>query len=132
MRVWWFVALVGICSSVACGSNPPPPYGGGGSAADYHGVGAQCSSNADCVEAGQTCLPFKGGYCGIEGCTSSTQCPNGSACVAYTDGHNYCFLICTDKSQCNLNRAPTVESNCSANITFVDNQKGAKACLPPT
>ena len=105
--------------------------GGPGTEADEFGVGAECSSGADCFDD-QACLSqFKGGYCGIEGCAVDLDCPEGSACVAHDDGNNYCFRICTDKSECNLNRSPDNESNCSANIEFTDGG-GGKACVPPT
>jgi hypothetical protein len=81
---------------------------------------------------GQTCLAFKGGYCGVAGCGGDAgACPQGSACVLHTDGQTYCFLICTDKPQCNLYRPLEVESNCSSNVTFVDSVM-AKACVPPS
>ena len=56
----------------------------------------------------------------------------GSACVAHTDGKNYCFLICTDKSQCNVNRAADVEANCSSSVVFVEGKLNVKACVPPS
>jgi hypothetical protein len=90
--------------------------------------------NADCSQrvAPLQCLSFKGGYCGLEGCTRAEDCPLGSACVAHDDGKNYCFLICTDKIQCNPTRPVDIESNCSANITFVGDNNGKKACVPPS
>lgn len=86
----------------------------------------------DCTEDGQTCLAFKGGYCGLTNCQGDAGCPSGSACVAHSDGKNYCFLVCTDKVQCNLYRAPDVEANCSSNVTFVDGTQSVKACIPPS
>jgi hypothetical protein len=116
--------------------------GGGGSEAQRRGVGAACASNDDCTEAGQSCLAFKGGYCGLANCKvdagqndagqNDVGCPPGSACVAHTDGKNYCFLVCTDKPQCNLYRAVEVEANCSSNVTFVDGTLNIKACVPPS
>jgi hypothetical protein len=103
-----------------------------GTEADLLGVGAECSSDDDCEEEDQFCLQqFKGGYCGVEDCVDDEVCPEGSRCVAHTDGTNYCFRVCTDKSECNANRGPDVESNCSANIVFTDAQDG-KACVPPS
>ncbi|EDM73880.1 hypothetical protein PPSIR1_24109 [Plesiocystis pacifica SIR-1] len=101
--------------------------------ADMLGVGAECAANEDCLEE-QSCLTqFKGGYCGVTDCALDEDCPEGSACVAHTDGTNYCFRICTDKAECNANRDPDNESNCSANITFTDPETGAnKACVPPS
>jgi hypothetical protein len=103
-----------------------------GTEADVRGVGSGCITADDCTEEGQDCLDFKGGYCGIKDCTADTECPEGSRCVAHTDGTNYCFLICTEKPQCNLNRSLENESNCSANITFVEDPQEAKACVPPS
>jgi hypothetical protein len=106
--------------------------GGGGSEAQRRGVGAACAADTDCAETGQSCLPFKGGYCGLAGCLDDTGCPAGSACVTHTDGKNYCFLVCTDKPQCNVYRSVDVESNCSSSVTFVDAKVTLKACVPPS
>ena len=84
------------------------------------------------MEVGQTCLAFKGGYCGVQGCAKAGDCPVGSACVSHTDGKNYCFLICNDKAQCNVHRPLEVEANCSSSITFADGTKNSKACIPPS
>ena len=111
--------------------------------ADEVGVGAMCVANSDCPEVmGQNddgerielvCMTqFKGGYCGLMGCTGNVDCPLGSACVAADDGQNYCFRQCVDKSECNINRTVDNESNCVANITFVDAETRGKACVPPT
>jgi hypothetical protein len=81
---------------------------------------------------GQTCLAFKGGYCGVRDCTGDADCPQGSACVAHDDGVNYCFLICNDKPQCNRYRPVTDEANCSSSVDFVDNTSTIKACVPPS
>ena len=82
--------------------------------ADDLGVGAQCASNDQCSSdpKQQTCLAFKGGYCGISGCTHDSDCPESSACIAHTDGTNYCFRTCADKPDCNANRDAENESNC--------------------
>jgi hypothetical protein len=106
--------------------------GSGGSEAQRRGVGAACSSDTECTEAGQSCLAFKGGYCGLADCHDDAGCPAGSVCVAHTDGKNYCFLICTDKPQCNLYRAADVEANCSSSVTFVGGKLNVKACVPPS
>ena len=105
--------------------------GGGGSEAQRRGVGGACAADPDCKE-GLTCLVFKGGYCGLPECQSDAMCPAGSACVTHTDGKNYCFLICTDKPQCNLYRSVDVEANCSSSVTFVEGKLDAKACIPPS
>ena len=104
-----------------------------GNEADDLGVGAQCASNDDCTEDGQTCLTaFKGGYCGVESCSNDAGCPEGSRCVTHTDAKNYCFRACADKAECNANRDADVESNCSSNVTFADGTKSGKACVPPS
>src|SRR5690349_21455176 len=68
--------------------------GSGQSEANRRGVGAECAMTSDCTESGQVCLTqFKGGYCGVSGCTHDTNCPQGSACVTDDNQINYCFLI---------------------------------------
>ena len=121
---------VAALSQQACGGDD----NGGLSEAQRHGVGAACDVDADCFvgETHLVCLPFKGGYCGLEGCQSTSDCPPGSACVSHDDGKNYCFLVCTDKSQCNATRPVEIEANCSSNITFADATKNSKACVPPS
>jgi hypothetical protein len=104
-----------------------------GGSADDLGVGAQCTGNDQCdADTNQTCLMFKGGYCGIQGCTRDADCPQDSACITHTDAMNYCFRTCSDKPQCNANRSVENESNCSSNVTFVDGANGRKACVPPS
>jgi hypothetical protein len=99
--------------------------------ANRRGVGATCETNDDCTEAGQECLlDFKGGYCGVKNCTTNDDCPEGSGCVT-EGGANYCFLVCDQKSECNVNRTADVESNCSSTITWADEELG-KACVPPS
>lgn len=121
------VLLISV-AAVGCGDSSTE--------ADRLGVGAQCTEAAECqaeMSFELDCLtPFKGGYCGLAGCQGDADCPEGSACVTHDDLENYCFRICLDKSECNLNRAPENESNCSANIDFVDPQGGTKACVPPS
>jgi hypothetical protein len=118
------VAVALATSATGCNDNP----------ADRAGVGAQCATNADCFETNQTCLTnFKGGYCGVTGCGADSDCPGGSACVLHTDQVKYCFRLCVDKAECNLHRSADNESNCVANVTFVDSTRtGVKACVPPS
>jgi hypothetical protein len=104
--------------------------GSDGTEADRKGVGAQCASANQCGD-NQECLPFRGGYCGLRGCTADAMCPAGSACVQHTDGSNYCFRICVDKVDCNRNRSVDNEANCSSNVTFVEAASTRKACVPP-
>lgn len=109
-----------------------------GTEADRLGVGAECKSSDDCLQEGDggvnlTCLPqFKGGYCGLEGCSSNEDCPEHSACVAHDDGKRYCFRSCADKAECNVNRSPDNEANCSSNVTYVDDSTKGKSCVPPS
>ncbi len=126
------ITMVSMLALLLSGCGDDDDNGTGGNAANKRGVGAECANNEDCTEQGQVCLPFKGGYCGIEGCTANTDCPEGSACVTHTDSTNYCFLTCTDKLQCNANRTVDNEANCSSSITFVDDTTKGKACVPPS
>ena len=106
--------------------------GDGGSEAVELGVGAACTTDADCTEEGLVCLDFKGGYCGLEGCTGDADCPGGSACITHTDSVNYCFLVCEQKADCNVNRSVEDEANCVSSVVWVDGAMGRKACEPPS
>lgn len=107
---------------------------GCGDDADSLGIGAQCTQNDQCDgSTHQICLPqFKGGYCGLQGCVHDTDCPADSACVAHTDGQQYCFRTCAVKPDCNANRDALNESNCSSSATLVDAPKDRKVCVPPS
>jgi hypothetical protein len=105
--------------------------GGPTTEADRAGVGAQCAEDMDCPEPLVCLKQFKGGYCGIQDCAGDVDCPVGSACVEHEDNSNYCFRICVDKSECNVNRTAELASNCSSSITFVDSGNH-KACVPPS
>ncbi|MCB9653524.1 MAG: hypothetical protein H6729_05250 [Deltaproteobacteria bacterium] len=116
----WMVTLLGL---FGCSSD-----------ADRLGVGAECTKTEDCAETDpplQCLTSFKGGYCGLTGCTSNADCPDPSICVTHSDGSNYCFRSCQDKSECNANRSAEQEANCSSNITRVDGGN-QKACVPPS
>lgn len=111
--------------------------GGGATEADRLGVGAECTAAAECATVDGielACLTaFDGGYCGLEACTGDADCPNGSACVTHSgDGMNYCFRLCVDKPDCNLNRSIENEANCVGSIDFVDPRNERKACEPPS
>lgn len=96
------------------------------------GIGAECTLDTDCQEMGQRCLTqFRGGYCGAAMCMHDTDCPSGSACVTEDDGMNYCFLVCADKPECNVNRTLANESNCVSSLPLVDGTMGRKVCRPP-
>ena len=119
---------------IACGDDD-----GDENEADEVGVGAQCEDSMDCQQpeddAGimQECLTeFTGGYCGVKDCTANVDCPEGSACVANDNGTDYCFRQCAEKSECNANRDPDVEANCSANIEWVEEDTPGRACVPPS
>ncbi len=115
-------ALTSVCT--ACGDDE--------SEAVRLGVGAACTDDTQCTEANQHCLTeFRGGYCGVEDCTADVDCPTGSACVTEDDGHNYCFLVCANKPECNVHRSLDNESNCVASLPFVDAADGRKVCRPP-
>lgn len=120
---WGMIALLAL--GIGCGDNEE---------ADVLGVGAECTAADQCDDrTDQECLTnFTGGYCGIRDCVSDDDCPEASACIAHTDGTNYCFRTCLDKPECNENRSVDSESNCSANVTFVDGAQGRKACVPPS
>lgn len=124
MRRSVFIAAVTLALFAGCSD---------GTEADRLGVGAECSSGECDEELELVCLPqFKGGYCGLEDCVDDLDCPEASACIAHTDGTNYCFRICLDKIECNRNRTVDNESNCSSNVDFVDGADGRKACVPPS
>jgi len=130
MRAMILGACLGL--AMACGDDE------GGTEADRLGVGAECASNDDCLREGDgginlACLrQFKGGYCGLEDCTSNDDCPERSSCVAHDDGDNYCFRSCADKPECNLNRSADNESNCSSNVEYVEDDTPGKSCVPPS
>jgi len=132
-RFSWFVLLAG---SVGCGDD-------GGSEADRLGIASTCVVDEDCRSVtnpdGGTiqlrCLTqFTAGYCGLPDCVSSADCPLNSICVAHEDGNNYCFRVCDDKPECNTNRAPDVEANCSSSFDWAtpSDDRGEKACIPPS
>ena len=120
---------LGLIAAVLCGA-----CGDDGTEADRLGVGAQCTKSEDCNQdpLPQTCLAFKGGYCGLTPCAHDTDCPASSACIKHTDQVNYCFRICVDKAECNANRDAVNEANCSSSVDFVDGTMGRKACVPPS
>jgi hypothetical protein len=124
-----------LCVLVACADHD---HDHGGTAADALLVGAECEQQADCEQdqqpgdvTKQCLLQFKGGYCAIDGCERDLECPSGSACVAHSDGKTYCFRVCGNKPECNRNRSPDNESNCSSSVNFLE-RSGGKACVPPS
>ena len=117
-----------LCLGPACGDDETE--------ADRLGVGAACTSDEDCLHDGDvelTCLKqFKGGYCGLLDCAANEDCPDTSSCVAHTDGENYCFRDCAEKTQCNANRGADEEANCSSNVDYVEEATVGKSCVPPS
>jgi hypothetical protein len=124
---------------VGCGDDDDS----GGSEAIQRGIGAACATNEDCTEAGQVCLTdFQGGMCGLADCTASTDCPDGSVCVADPDlSRNYCLLVCNAKADCNVSRPASDEANCSSTLNAIEASgaagaggasSDAKVCRPPT
>ena len=126
VRPWLLPALaLGIFAICACDDDGPE--------ADRLGVGSECTRDGECPASASHCLAFKGGYCGVPNCGDDTACPTGSACVMHDDGQRYCFRTCTDKLDCNANRRPENEANCSASVDFVGGGKvSGKACVPPS
>ena len=122
VRIFGLAAASLLLGTAACGDETE---------AQRKGVGAECTTDEDCAETAPTCLDFKGGYCGVDACTADSECPSGSACVAHTDGVNYCFLICDTKADCNVNRSVDNEANCASNVTWVETRTD-KACVPPS
>jgi len=126
--------LAAVQLTAGCGDDD------GATAADRVGIAAECTSDEQCPEARRgdetialTCMrEFRGGYCGIADCQQNDDCPDGSRCVAHDDGSNYCFRVCAEKVECNRNRTPANEANCSSNIDFVEAAQSIKACVPPS
>lgn len=127
MKIFWIAVVAGAVGFwMGCGDDEEVE-------ADKVGVAAACTTADDCKQEGQTCLTqFKGGYCGVADCMVSSDCPDGSLCVAHTDGTNYCFRACAEKVDCNQNRPADVEANCSSSIDFASGDKEGKACVPPS
>ncbi len=130
-RAFAAVRVLCLCLLWSCGDDE-------GTEADRLGVGAECTGDDDCLREGEdginlACLTqFKGGYCGLEDCSSNDECPEASTCVAHEDGNNYCFRTCADKAECNVNRDGDNEANCSSNVDYVDKDTTGKSCVPPS
>jgi hypothetical protein len=124
-KMAFLTQVVVVVFSLGCGD--------GGTEAQRRGVGSDCAMSSDCTESGQSCLTqFKGGYCGVTGCTNDAGCPAGSACVMHDDGMSYCFLLCSVKADCNRNRAVDAEANCSSTAVLVEEPRDRKVCSPPS
>jgi hypothetical protein len=119
-------------AAMACGDDD-------GNEADAVGIAATCAATADCPRvpfagADECLTQFTDGYCGLPDCTVSADCPQGAICVLHDDGATYCFRECLDKPECNRNRPPEAEANCSSSFDFNDpaDDVGQKACIPPS
>lgn len=129
-KMYAIMVLVAGLAAFGCGDSDETE-------ADRVGVGVECTDALQCESPDEQvmlqCLTqFAGGYCGLEDCEGDEDCPEGSACIAHDDGNNYCFRICRDKPECNRNRSPENEANCSSNVDFVDGTQERKACVPPS
>jgi hypothetical protein len=130
------VLLVGFSAlaGAGCGDDDAD---GSGNAAVRRGVGAACDDDSDCKNDTVCLTEFKGGMCGIADCTASSQCPNGSVCVADPDfARNFCLLVCDAKSDCNVHRPVADEANCSSTLNEIESADGGagndpKVCRPP-
>ena len=108
---------------------------------DELGIGAKCSTETDCSPRLQAwtsskgrgqfpvcLLEFEGGYCSASPCDRDADCPDGSACIR-RDAHRFhCLRTCFDNADCNANREPENEAECSPNATPAP--MGRKVCLP--
>src|SRR5687768_7882836 len=103
-----------------------------GDSATDRGVGSECATSDDCTEEGQTCLAFRGGYCGLTGCTMDEDCPVGAACMMRGDAINSCSRTYAVKHDCNANGTEATEATCSSTAMCVEGAMGRKACTPPS
>lgn len=112
--------------------------------ADRVGIGGTCQTDQHCTDrVGNAaegydlrCITsFAGGYCGIDRCGSSDDCPSGSGCARHDDGQAYCFRFCEDDAVCNADRTSEVAATCSSNVGFngpEEAETNPSACIPPT
>jgi hypothetical protein len=136
MTLRLFFASTLLVAALGCGDDDTTE-------ADRIGIAATCTVDEDCrrieLEDGgvvqlQCLTQFTAGYCGLPDCVTSDDCPYQSICVAHDDGRNYCFRVCLDKPECNANRPPDVEANCSSSFDWAEpaDDNGEKACIPPS
>lgn len=131
------VLALGLSSLVASGCSDDEADGDSGNAAVRRGVGAACATDEDCKTDLSCLTDFKGGMCGIADCARSSECPEGSVCVADPDlSRNYCLLTCEEKTDCNVHRPADDEANCSSSLNEIESAGGAsndpKVCRPPS
>jgi hypothetical protein len=129
MKLAWRLASVAVFVAV-----PAVWSCGGGSESDRVGIAAECTKDDDCPKVDDlqlTCLTlFKGGYCGLQGCTQDKDCPLGAACVL-EGGASYCFRECIEKPECNRNRSAENEANCVGSASHLGISM-SKVCVPPS
>ena len=135
-RLMYVIAAVMLLGAVAgCG-------GDDSTEADRIGVGAECTvdSSADppstCpvveMDIQLDCLTqFKGGYCGLEGCTGDVTARRGRPASPMTTARTTASEF-VRTSRIATNRSVENESNCVGSITFVDDRNERKACEPPS
>lgn len=92
-------------------------------------VGEACSGDAECAEGLRCITSFQGGYCTTEGCSTSDDCPNDSACVERS-GRTYCLKRCAVESDCGACRPWQLRGACTADVALVEGGS-ASVCLPP-
>jgi hypothetical protein len=119
-----FLCAVGLVFLFACGDDSVGTSG--------VELGAECVSSDDCDRSdSQVCLTgFQGGYCGLEDCGASDQCPENSACALHPNGRSYCLRTCVENADCNEFRSAGMETECSDKAPFLDDQPDVLACVP--
>lgn len=77
--------------------------GGGGGGPVAGAIGAPCSGDGDCTDAGAKCITdaqgWPNGYCAVADCETA-GCPSGSECFKMTSGNTFCLKTCGDSSEC--------------------------------
>jgi hypothetical protein len=92
------------------------------------GVGASCASTDECANGLDCVTGVRGGYCGLEGCASSADCPSDSACVR-AGGVSFCARACAADSDCSACRFEG-EMACRDDVTFVGDDGSGARCVP--
>lgn len=92
------------------------------------GIGASCARDEDCA-TGYSCSPgYDGGYCGLDDCETSDDCPSDSACILTSAGTT-CAKRCSTQSDCSFCRYDDFVS-CSDDAEFVVAADATSVCLP--
>ncbi len=93
------------------------------------GVGARCSSAADCDPDLECVTSFHGGYCTMRDCTVNADCPGGTLCVTVGD-ENFCHRPCATASDCSLCRNADSPATCRDDVTFAEDGTTGSVCVP--